>query len=101
MEAVLLAVTLLSLAIAVGASGLAFRVMRAERLRSEARIAALAAALAADHGVDDERPIRAEQPANDVPIVDREVPIIDEVPATPQGMFAVRQRGRSASRVLA
>ena len=40
MEAVLLAVTLMSLAIAVGASGLAFRVMRAERLRSEARIAA-------------------------------------------------------------
>lgn len=97
MEAVLLAVTLMSLAIAVGASGLAFRVMRAERLRSEARIAALAA----DLGVDDERPIRAEHPANDLPIVDREVPIVDEVPASPQGMFAVRQRGRSASRVLA
>src|SRR6188508_3038272 len=97
MEAVLLAVTLMSLAIAVGASVLAFRVMRAERLRSDARIAALAA----DLGVDDERPIRVEPPANDVPIVDREVPIIDEVPATPQGMFAVRQRGRSASRVLA
>ena len=97
MEAVLLAVTLMSLAIAVGASGLAFRVMRAERLRSEARIAALAA----DLGVDDERPIRAEQPAIDVPIVDRAVPIVDEIPATAQGMFAVRQRGRSASRVLA
>jgi hypothetical protein len=97
MEAVLLAVTLMSLAIAVGASVLAFQVMRAERLRSEARIAALAA----DLGADDERPIRTEQPANVVPIVDRGVPIVDEVPATPQGMFAVRQRGRSASRVLA
>ena len=43
METMLLIVTLLSLSVAVGTSAFAWRLMRNERLRSEARIAALAA----------------------------------------------------------
>lgn len=95
MEAVLLAVTLLSLAIALGASSLAWRVMRNERLRSEARIAALAADLGIE---DDERPLHASrrEPAEAV-----EIRTADEPIAAPAGMFAPKVRERSAFRFAA
>ena len=59
MEAILLAVTLLSISTAIGTSFLAWRVVQAERLRSEARIAALAADLEMD---DRPRAVRFEHP---------------------------------------
>ncbi len=106
MEAVLLTVTLLSLIIAASASVLAWRVMRNERRRSEARIAALTADLAV---VEDHRTIRADRPqapavATDLPIHRETVaapPIHDEAVAAPDGMFAPRERGRSVFRVAA
>jgi hypothetical protein len=106
MEAVLLTVTLLSLMIAVSTSVLAWRVMRNERRRSEARIAALTADLA---DVEDHRTIRADRPqapavATDLPIHRETVaapPIHDEAVAAPHGMFAPRERGRSVFRVAA
>ena len=111
MEVVLLTVTLVSLATAIGTSVLAWRVVRSERLRSEARIAALAADLAND---DRERPIRAERPQPQAwtvpaavipppvsPVPDLELPIADPAVTAPQGMFAVRTRGRSMPRVVA
>src|SRR5262245_30970305 len=75
MQAVLLVVTLLSLTIAICTSVLAWRVMRNERLRSEARIAALTADLAA---VDEYRTIRADRReasaiASDFPAADLKV----------------------------
>jgi hypothetical protein len=111
MEVVLLTVTLASLATAIGTSVLAWRVMRAERLRSEARIAALAA----DLGFDDrDRQIRAERPhpqappvsapvipAPEIPAAQIDLSIADETVAAPAGMFAVRPRGRSMPRVVA
>jgi hypothetical protein len=106
MEAVLLTITLLSLTIAICTSVLAWRVMRNERMRSEARIAALTADLAL---VEEHRPIRADRPqapaaAADLPI-HREIvaapPVHDEAAALPQGMFAPRERGRSLFRVAA
>ena len=97
MEPVLLAVTLLSLAIALGTSFLAWRVMRNERLRSEARIAALAADLGID---DDERPIRASRQAQPVPAL--EIRTVDEPVAAPTGMFAAKPRAeRSGVRFAA
>ena len=96
MEAVLLAVTLLSLAIALGASSLAWRVMRNERLRSEARIAALAADLGIE---DDERPLHASRRAEPAEAV--EIRTADEPIAAPAGMFAPKVRERSAFRFAA
>lgn len=105
MEAVLLTVTLLSLIIAASTSVLAWRVMRNERRRSEARIAALTADLAV---VDDHRTIRADRPqapavATDLPIRETVAapPIHDEAVAAPEGMFAPMERGRSVFRVAA
>jgi hypothetical protein len=94
MEAVLLAVTLVSLAIAIGASVLAWRVMRNDRLRSEARIAALAADLGID---EDERPVvRTARAAEPVPAV--EIRTADE----PGGIFAQGARAeRSGFRFAA
>lgn len=96
MEAVLLAVTLLSLAIALGASALAWRVMRNERLRSEARIAALAADLGIE---DDERPLHASRRADPAGAV--EIRAADEPVVAPAGMFAPKVRERSAFRFAA
>jgi hypothetical protein len=62
METLLLTITLLSSAAAVGAGLLSWRVMRQERLRSEARIAALAADIEADEG---ETPAAAEFPVRE------------------------------------
>jgi hypothetical protein len=108
MEAVLLAVTLVSLATAIGTSFLAWRVMQAERLRSEARIAALAADLDTDHH---ERPVRSAQlkatppptPAIATPAIQPEIELTIADPAVPdsQCMFADRPRGRSMARVVA
>jgi hypothetical protein len=110
MEVVLLTVTLASLATAIGTSFLAWRVMRAERLRSEARIAALAADLGLD---ESERPMRAERPqpeatpvaapvmASVIPAPEVELPLGDATVNASQGMFAVRPRGRSMPRVVA
>lgn len=110
MEAVLLAVTLVSLATAIGTSFLAWRVMQAERLRSEARIAALAAELDTDNR---ERPVRSERPqpkatpfpapAIATPAIqpEFELPIADAAVPDSQGMFAEPPRGRSMARVVA
>ena len=124
MEAVLLTVTLLSLAIAIGTSVLAWRVMRNERLRSEARIAALAADLA---GVEEHRSIREDRlpapavapqavraVAADLRMADLQVraaepdrepfaasSLHDDAVATSHGMFAPRERGRSFFRAAA
>ena len=105
MEAVLLTVTLVSLATAIGTSFLAWRVMHAERLRSEARIAALAADLDADHR---EPAVRSERPQPKVaplpaPAMQPEIElrIAGAADADPQGMFADRPRGRSMARVIA
>jgi hypothetical protein len=113
MEAVLLTVTLLSLTIAICTSVLAWRVMRNERLRSEARIAALTADLA---GVEEHRAIREDRlyppaaapqapaVAADLPIHREAVaasPIPDAPVAAPHGMFAPSERGRSLFRVAA
>ena len=93
MEAVLLTITLLSLMIAVFASVLAWRVMRGERLRSEARIAALAADL---NAAEDERPIRLDPaPARPDP-----VPFDDAPVAAPAGMFAEKPHEHSAFRLV-
>ena len=111
MEVVLLTVTLASLATAIGTSVLAWRVVRAERLRSEARIAALVA----DLGFDDrEGQVRAERPqpqaapvpapvipAPVMPAADIDLSIADEAVPASEGMFAVRPRGRSLPRVVA
>jgi hypothetical protein len=111
MEVVLLTVTLASLATAIGTSVLAWRVMRAERLRSEARIAALAA----DLGLGDrDRQSRAERaqpqtapvpapvfPAPVIPAAEIDLSLADETVAASEGMFAVRPRGRSIPRVVA
>ena len=109
MEVVLLTVTLASLATAIGTSVLAWRVMRAERLRSEARIAALAA----DLGIDDRERPPAERPQPQVAPVSAPAiaapwippPAIDlsiaDEPVAAEGMFAVRPRGRSVPRVVA
>ena len=109
MEVVLLTVTLASLATAIGTSVLAWRVMRAERLRSEARIASLAA----DLGIDDRERFPMERPQPQVapvsapafaaPVVPPpaiDLSIADE-PVAAEGMFAVRPRGRSVPRVVA
>jgi hypothetical protein len=82
--------------------------MHAERLRSEARIAALAA----DLGIDNqERPERSQPhvaplpapviaaPATAAPEID--LSIADEPVAASGGMFAVRPRGRSMPRIVA
>lgn len=93
MEAVLLTVTLLSLMIAVFAAVLAWRVMRGERLRSEARIAALAADIDA---AEDERPMRFDpSPARLEPVSFDDAPV-----AAPAGMFAEKPRERSAFRLV-
>lgn len=109
MEAVLLAVTLMSLATAIGTSFLAWRVMQAERLRSEARIAALAADLDTDSR---ERPVRSERPqpkatpppapAIATPATQPEIdlPIADAAVLDSQGMFAEQPRGRSMARMV-
>ena len=97
MEAVLLAVTLLSLATALGASVLAWRVMRNERLRSEARIAALAADLGIE---EDERPIRTPRHAEPAPAV--EIRTVDEPVVAAAGMFTPTERAeRSGFRFAA
>jgi hypothetical protein len=98
MEAVLLTVTLLSLLIAVGASALAWRVMRAERLRSEARIAALAADLRVG---ESERPVRVEQPppAPQVTADTVELKLKDAPAAAAAGMFVEKPRERSVFRL--
>jgi hypothetical protein len=98
MEAILLTVTLLSLVTAVGASVLAWRVMRAERLRSEARIAALAAGLRTD---GDERPIRIEEPRTHTyaPAESVDLTVQDAAVAAPGGMFAEKPRERSMFRL--
>jgi hypothetical protein len=103
MEAILLTVTLLSLAIAVGASVLAWRVMRNDRLRSEARIAALAADLGLDQ---DERTIQTERrPApvdpEYVPSATVELKRAGEPIATSSGMFAPTARDHSGFRFAA
>jgi hypothetical protein len=124
MEAVLLIVTLLSLTIAICTSVLAWRVMRNERRRSEARIAALTADLAV---VEEHRTIREDRPQApaaraDLPMADLQVrttedlnvrtteadweavagsPIPDDAVAAPRGMFAPSERGRSWFRVAA
>jgi hypothetical protein len=106
MEAVLLTVTLLSLTIAICTSVLAWRVMRHERLRSEARIAALTADLAV---VEEHGTVRADRPqappvATDLPIHREAVatpPVVGEAVEAPQGMFVPGERGRSLSRVAA
>jgi hypothetical protein len=121
MEAVLLIVTLLSLTIAICTSVLAWRVMRNERLRSEARIAALTADLAV---VEEHRTIREDWPpaASAPPMADLKVrttedlkvrnseadydavagaPIPDDAVAALRGMFAPSERGRSLFRVAA
>ena len=104
MEVVLLTVTLASLATAIGTSVLAWRVMRAERLRSEARIAALAA----DLGIgDQERPERMRPqavpviPAPVIPAAEIDLSMADEMVTASAGMFAVRPRSRSMPRVVA
>jgi hypothetical protein len=102
MEAVLLTVTLLSLMIAIFASVLAWRVMRGERLRSEARIAALAADLGVD---EDERPLRVDPSAARMdrvptPAGDVELNVEDAPLTAPAGMFAEKPRERSAFRLL-
>ena len=113
MEVVLLTVTLASLATAIGTSVLAWRVMRTERLRSEARIAALAA----DLGIgDQEHPDRPRPPAALVsapvipapeiprpviPSAEIDLSIADEPVTASGGMFAVQPRGRSMPRVVA
>ena len=98
MEAVLLTVTLLSLLIAVGASALAWRVMRAERLRSEARIAALAADLRVG---ESERPVRVElpHPAPQVTADTVELELKDAPAAAAAGMFVEKPRERSVFRL--
>ena len=110
MEAVLLTVTLVSLATAIGTSFLTWRVMHTERLRSDARIAALAADLDADHR---EWPVRSERPqpkatplpapAIAAPAIQPEIElrIADAADADSQGMFADRPRSRSMARVVA
>ena len=111
MEVALLTVTLVSLATAIGTSFLAWRVMRAERLRSEARIAALAADLDLD---DRQHQVRLDHPPPKpapvlAPVIPTapirepliELPIADATVATSQGMFAERARGRSMTRVVA
>jgi hypothetical protein len=91
MEAALLTVTLFSLVIAVGASVFAWRVLRAERLRSEARIAALAADLQADEG----QPRTHQHPAADpVELTFKDAPV-----AAAAGMFAEKPRQRSGFRL--
>jgi hypothetical protein len=97
METVLLAVTLLSLAIAIGASSLAWRVMRDERLRSEARIAVLAADLGIE---DDERPLHTSRRAEPAAAV--EIRTADDPVVAPAGtLFAPKVRERSAWRFAA
>ena len=116
MEVVMLTVTLVSLATAIGTSFLAWRVMRAERLRSDARIAALAADLDAD---DRERDTRRDHPQPKAapvlaavipaPVIPAppihepliELPIADATVAASQRMFVERAGGRSMARVVA
>jgi hypothetical protein len=111
MEVVLLTVTLVSLATAIGTSFLAWRVIRAERVRSEARIAALAADLDAE---DRQGPVRPDHPQPKpapvpapvipaAPIYEPLValPITDVPAAASQGMFVEPARGRSMTRVVA
>ena len=116
MEVVLLTVTLASLATAIGTSVLAWRVMRADRLRSEARIAALAADLGMNDREGPERlrpqaavsarviPAPVSAPIIPAPVSsspDLDLSIADETEPASDEMFAVRPRGRSMPRVVA
>lgn len=80
MEMLLLAVTLISLTVAIATSVLAWRLMRDERLRSEARITALAA----DIGDDDRTVAIGDPEATAV----TERPLRGEPATLPGGMFA-------------
>ena len=107
MEVVLLTVTLASLATAIGTSVLAWRVMRAERLRSEARIAALAADLGLGGQERPERPRPQAAPVATpvtpavIHAAEIDLSMADETVTASEGMFEVRPRGRSMPRVVA
>jgi hypothetical protein len=91
MEFILLIVTLISLTVAIVATALAWRVIQQERLRSEARIAALVADIA------DERTVNAADPESTAVA---EIPFRDAPAATPV-MFGARQPAGSGFRMVA
>jgi hypothetical protein len=90
MDMVLLIITTLSVAVAAAASVLAWRVRRRERLRSEARVAALAAEIPADAG--EQLPAARFEPTIDAPTV--ETPV-----AGRDGLFAAEPRQHSGFRL--
>jgi hypothetical protein len=96
MEIILLALTLISLTVAIAVSVFAWQLMRADRLRSEARIAALAAAIG-----DDDRTVATtdtEQTAV------TELPLREEAPSTvplSAGIFGGAPPSRRGFRLVA
>ena len=105
METVLLTITLLSVAAAVAAGILSWRIVHRERLRSEARIAALAAEIETDD-VGDDRPHvadvamkvirRSEEPAAAV-----EFPIREQAVDGHGGLFSAPRPDSRGGRVAA
>ena len=101
METVLLTVTLLSLGAAVAAGVLSWRVMRQDRLRSEARIAALAGEIETDDTGDPGEYIATEaEPGGGELAAASDFPFREENVAVHDGLFSAppeRTSGRLAA----
>lgn len=110
MDTLMLVITAVSLVIAAGASAVAWRVTRAERQRSAARVAALAAAAGVDAAPARRTPDEARPAAEAPGALQDFMPAHAGAPVTSGGMFAApvpdsgsghRQHGLLAAAVVA
>jgi hypothetical protein len=98
----LLTITLLSLAAAVAAGILSWRVVREERRRSEARVAALSAEIETADRVDDWRRVANEAiPAVAEPSAVAEFPVSERAVDVHSGLFAAPRQHSAGSRFAA
>lgn len=102
METVLLTITLLSFATAVASGFLSWRVIRQERLRSEARIAALAGDIETDEGADDPPHVPIEAiPSGERPGEAAEFPIRERAVDVHGGLFSAPRPESTGGRLAA
>ena len=102
METMLLTITLLSLATAVAAGIFSWRVIRRERLRSDARIAALAGDIETDEGAAERPHVAIEAiPSGEEPGAAAEFPIREQAVEVHGGLFSAPRPESTGGRLAA
>src|SRR5688572_29548426 len=101
METLLITITLLSVGVAIASSVLSWRIRRQDRLRSDARIAALAGEIANDDAADGPLPAAAANPTVDQPAAASQFPIREQSVAIHDGLFSAPRSERPGGRLAA